>query len=691
MYFNLAKKNMVKNIRDYMLYFITVVIIIGIFFAFSSEDIPVYILGIMGGATQNIRAEMKELMDAISIFIMIGFAIIIIYSNSFFIKRRKNEIGVCLSLGMSKNRIAGVLFLESLLIVIIALIIGIAGGVVLSQVMMVGVFHMMGIGFANYKFIFSVSALFKTIIYFIVVFIIVGIINMSFAGMKISDSLSSKNKESFLMQKKISTSIITFIIGLLGIMLSYWILFWMMGPTVILSLISGIISIIVFMIGLVNLIIHVICKNEKLFFKGINIFAVRQMKINGSKLIITSIITSVLLLISMVGFILTMNTSATIFLSNHNSREIYMNDITPGIDANIYNNIGIDNVKSLNYIMKNSGASQKYNYDLSEKAIITGNLNIVGENGSETYNRFNIVSLKWYNKYMEMIGGVQDKLSPNEAIIIANTNSDLKLFERAGRNKQFKFAGTTYKVTKEKLVKNNNGIMYQEGIPTIILPVKIQSKDDGSKVLITQENKKINLEKYLTFSIPILSINAKVAKYNTVAAYGNLTNTLNKFVNNKNFKKVLEQNAQLNISRDYSNFTISSHVAEQQNMMQSKVVYTFTWIYISAIFLIGSALLLTLQIFIETTEEKERYKTLKNIGVSKTQISANVLKQVIIRFGIPFIFAGVNIILMAICFTSMNILGQDFKVVIITLIVSMLIYILYGVITYIKAKKIANE
>ena len=691
MYFNLAKKNMVKNIRDYMLYFITVVIIIGIFFAFSSEDIPVYILGIMGGATQNIRAEMKELMDAISIFIMIGFAIIIIYSNSFFIKRRKNEIGVCLSLGMSKNRIAGVLFLESLLIVIIALIIGIAGGVVLSQVMMVGVFHMMGIGFANYKFIFSVSALFKTIIYFIVVFIIVGIINMSFAGMKISDSLSSKNKESFLMQKKISTSIITFIIGLLGIMLSYWILFWMMGPTVILSLISGIISIIVFMIGLVNLIIHVICKNEKLFFKGINIFAVRQMKINGSKLIITSIITSVLLLISMVGFILTMNTSATIFLSNHNSREIYMNDITPGIDANIYNNIGIDNVKSLNYIMKNSGASQKYNYDLSEKAIITGNLNIVGENGSETYNRFNIVSLKWYNKYMEMIGGVQDKLSNNQAIIIANTNSDLKLFERAGRNKQFKFAGTTYKVTKEKLVKNNNGIMYQEGIPTIILPVKIQSKDDGSKVLITQENKKMNLKKYLTFSIPILSINAKAAKYNTVAAYGNLTNTLNKFVNNKNFKKVLEQNAQLNISRAYSNFTISSHVAEQQNMMQSKVVYTFTWIYISAIFLIGSALLLTLQIFIETTEEKERYKTLKNIGVSKTQISANVLKQVIIRFGIPFIFAGVNIILMAICFTSMNILGQDFKVVIITLIVSMIIYILYGVITYIKAKKIANE
>ena len=386
MYFNLAKKNMVKNIRDYMLYFITVVIIIGIFFAFSSEDIPVYILGVMGGATQNIRAEMKGLMDAISIFIMIGFAIIIIYSNSFFIKRRKNEIGVCLSLGMSKNRIAGVLFLESLLIVIIALIIGIAGGVVLSQVMMVGVLHMMGIGFANYKFIFSVSALFKTIIYFIVVFIIVGIINMSFAGMKISDSLSSKNKESLLIQKKVSTSIITFIIGLLGIILSYWILFWMMGPTVILSLISGIISIIVFMIGLVNLIIHVICKNEKLFFKGINIFAVRQMKINSSKLIITSIITSVLLLISMVGFILTMNTSATIFLSNHNNVEIYMNDITPGIDANIYNNsIGIDNVKTLNYIMKNSGASQKYNYDLSEKAIITGNLNIIGEKGSETY------------------------------------------------------------------------------------------------------------------------------------------------------------------------------------------------------------------------------------------------------------------------------------------------------------------
>ena len=683
MYFELAKKNIKNNLKDYILYFSTITAIVSIFFAFTSTDVANYILNLLGGLSGFKTRSMVDTKVVISALVMIGLAIIIIYSNSFFIKRRKKEIGVCLSLGMSKKSVAGVLFLEAILIAIIALVIGIIGGVVLSQLILFGMLHTVGLGITDYKFIFSLEALIETVVYFIGVFIVVGIINMSFASKKISNTLTERKKGSFLLQKKLVTSIITLIIGIIAVCSTYYI--WMLGNLERKQgfFVNGgmaIISTIIFMIGLVNIIIHITSKNEKVFLKGINIFSVCQLKANINRIIITSIITSSLLFISMFGIVTAMQSQKGLNLQN----------IMPGVDATIAPIIGINSPSDFAYIMDNSGANKEYDYTSRLNIDLEGNVKVTGDKGHRVYDSLSVMTLDWYNKYMKMIGKPEVKLGQNQTIIIANNEKSAKYFNGIGKKQSFEFAGKTYKDAQVQIMQNyqNN---YQPDQFTIILPVKISILNEGSHIKITENGKEIPMSNYkLNGWGPMVQIKAKKTEYNTVKAYKSLSTKLDKFISNKEVQKKLDLDVPI-YTGPLNNFMITSVVGERLGQTQNKVISGFTSGYIGIIFLVGSVILVGLQILIETSEEKEKYGTLKNIGVNEKEINSNLLKQIIIRFAIPFIFAGVNFVVFSVAWGFGRDFMNDFNLVPITLVLTLIIYILYTAITYAMAKKVIKK
>ena len=683
MYFELAKKNIKNNLKDYILYFSTITVIVSIFFAFTSTDVANYILNLLGGLSGFKTRSMVDTKVVISALVMIGLAIIIIYSNSFFIKRRKKEIGVCLSLGMSKKSVAGVLFLEAILIAIIALVIGIIGGVVLSQLILFGMLHTVGLGSADYKFIFSLEALIETVVYFIGVFIVVGIINMSFASKKISNTLTERKKGSFLLQKRLVTSIITLIIGIIAVCSTYYV--WMLGNLEIKQgfFVNGgmaIVSTIIFMIGLVNIIIHVISKNEKVFLKGINIFSTCQLKTNINRIIITSIITSSLLFISMFGIVTAMQSQKGLNLQN----------IMPGVDATIAPIIGINSPSDFAYIMDNSGANKEYDYTSRLNIDLQGNVKVTGDKGHRVYDSLSVMTLDWYNKYMKMIGKPEVKLGQNQTIIIANNEKSAKYFNGIGKKQSFEFAGKTYKDAQVQIMQNyqNN---YQPDQFTIILPVKISILNEGSHIKITENGKEIPMSNYkLNEWGPMVQIKAKKTEYNTVKAYKSLSTKLDKFISNKEVQKKLDLDVPI-YTGPLNNFMINSVVGERLGQTQNKVISGFTSGYIGIIFLVGSVVLVGLQVLIETSEEKEKYGTLKNIGVNEKEINSNLLKQIIIRFAIPFIFAGVNFVVFSVAWGFGRDFMNDFNLVPITLVLTLIIYILYTAITYAMAKKVIKK
>ena len=125
---------------------------------------------------------MNSALSGISVFIAFVLGCLIIYASMFLIKRRKKEFGVYLTLGMSKRKVSLILFIETLLIGILSLVIGIIVGVCFSQLMSVLVINMFEADMSAFEFSFSAAACTKTIIYFAIMYVIVMIFNTFVVG-----------------------------------------------------------------------------------------------------------------------------------------------------------------------------------------------------------------------------------------------------------------------------------------------------------------------------------------------------------------------------------------------------------------------------------------------------------------------------------------------------------------------------
>lgn len=106
--FKLIFRNIHKNIRDYLIYFLTLTLSVSLFYAFNSiSDQPAFSdMGITGSLLYD---QLGILLSALSVVIAVVLAFLIIYANQFLLKRRKKELGVYMVLGMKKDAFPGCL------------------------------------------------------------------------------------------------------------------------------------------------------------------------------------------------------------------------------------------------------------------------------------------------------------------------------------------------------------------------------------------------------------------------------------------------------------------------------------------------------------------------------------------------------------------------------------------------------
>ena len=172
----LSLKNIKKSMKDYAIYFFTLVLGVAIFYIFNSIDSQTVMLNI-NSRKEDIISLLTRLLSATSVFVSFILGSLIIYASRFLIKRRNKEFGVYLTLGMSKRKISFILFLETLLIGFISLGAGLILGVFASQLMSILVAKMFDADMSKFQFVFSFSALIKTCIYFGIMYFIVMIFN----------------------------------------------------------------------------------------------------------------------------------------------------------------------------------------------------------------------------------------------------------------------------------------------------------------------------------------------------------------------------------------------------------------------------------------------------------------------------------------------------------------------------------
>ena len=132
----LAFRNVRKSIGDYTVYFVTLMFAVMFFYAFNSVDAQQAVMEL----NENKATAAQMMVESIGIFstfVAITLAILILYANNFLIKRRNKELGIYLTLGMGKGRVAAIFMIETLIVGVIALAVGLLLGVLFSQVMSV--------------------------------------------------------------------------------------------------------------------------------------------------------------------------------------------------------------------------------------------------------------------------------------------------------------------------------------------------------------------------------------------------------------------------------------------------------------------------------------------------------------------------------------------------------------------------
>ncbi|PCN45175.1 ABC transporter permease [Brevibacillus laterosporus] len=138
--FNLVLRNMRRNMKSYLIYFVSMIFSIVIYYTFMSLQFNTQIAEVSGG-----DPYVKKAFEFSSGLLLLFVAIFMVYSNSFFTRKRKKEVGLYSLLGVRKRQVGMMLFFENLFLGVGALIVGIILGGFLSKAFLSLLVYLMNI------------------------------------------------------------------------------------------------------------------------------------------------------------------------------------------------------------------------------------------------------------------------------------------------------------------------------------------------------------------------------------------------------------------------------------------------------------------------------------------------------------------------------------------------------------------
>lgn len=191
MYIKLALRNARRSIKDYLIYIVTLTICVALFYAFLSISSSFYKPDI--GQEFNIDT-LGNWMKVTIILITLLLIFLVQYVNRFMFHRRQKEFAVQSVIGMEKNLTAWLFFIETFVIGLFALIIGIALGTICSQFITAMLLRMFQRPF-QFSFMLFPDTVLLTVAFFCLCFAITGLFQVkAIRKVKIIDMLRAERE-----------------------------------------------------------------------------------------------------------------------------------------------------------------------------------------------------------------------------------------------------------------------------------------------------------------------------------------------------------------------------------------------------------------------------------------------------------------------------------------------------------------
>lgn len=644
MLFKLSLKNMKKSFKDYAIYFLTLVLGVAIFYIFNSLDSQEAMLQVSSSKREMVQL-LVNLLSMVSVFVAVILGLLIVYANNFLISRRKKEFGIYMTLGMGKRQISKIILIETILIGIISLAVGIVIGVFGSQFMSILVAKLFSADMSQFQFVFSQEAFIKTCIYFTVMYLAVIVFNtISISRYKLIDLINATKKNEKIRIKNPILCILIFLGAVILLGYAYWKVTadsssLTSANKLLPPILMGTVGTVLVFWSLSGFILQVFQKLKSTYLRDTNMFVLRQI---NNKINTTVVSMSVICL--MLFMTITILSSS---LALRNTMQKELTEMTP-VDLNLYKTANLpekylqygtygkeikstteakeDSKRPLTETLESNGVDMKVLKDIVEIPIYATNdltwADFFGDEYEEVKAKFpgllydtaeQIIKISDYNKIAKLYGLNQYELNDDEYIVLCDFDSQVELRNETLKDGEniLNIAGKQYN-TKYNECKSGYILMSTSHTNTGIILVPdscpLTEQMQEQYFLAANYNANTEEEKEEIEKIFVSSESEFVQKLE------------DKGINLNGLTKISIMEASVGLT----------------------TIITFIAIYLGIVFLIASSAILALKQLTESSDNKQRYTILRKIGCDEKMINRALFRQIGIFFMMPLILAIIH-------------------------------------------------
>lgn len=652
--FNISLKNIRKSFKNYLIFFITTIFGVAIFYVFNSLSDQAVMLKI-NESNVSLIDTLGSIMSVISVFVAVVLGFLIVYANTFLIKRRNKEFGIYLILGMGKVKVAAILIIETVVIGIISMAAGLIVGIAASQGMSILIANLFEADLTKFRFVVSKAAIMKTILYFCIMYGVVLILDIIVSGSRRLINLINSGKKG---EKEINRNpvlcVIVFIIACILLGTAYYKVTTGMENIdsvagVAAQIVKGIVGTFLLMFSISGLFLLLVRAKKKFYYKKLNAFTTREISSKINTAVFSAGIISLMMFFSICCL-------STVF------------SVKKSIDNNIRKLIPVDiQYKTLH---TRDAANDPPIDELVDKLVkdksnledmFTVNIYHMYNNDNFYYNRiYEYMHVSEYNKVARRFGNEEIELKDDEYAVIGNMEQVIGKNYLKPNGAVITINGKEYKPQSENMYYGFVFIdNYEDCYGKYIVPDDVDFSDAEEHIEVLMADLKGDKKTYK-------DTNKKLYFDDVVDG-------------------AREGGYYMNVYCKYEIINIST---------RDTVVLVFVGIYLGIVFIITGAAILSLKLLSESVRNKEKYTVLRKIGVDNRMIKKSVFTQCMIYFGLPLFVAVLHSVFgIQTCTKIMSFYGKSGLLysILITALIIVLIYGGYALATYLGSIRILSE
>ena len=314
MLMKLALRNVRRSVRDYAVYFVTLTLGVAVFYAFNAIGDSRVLFEAQEGAENMFLASgasvfdiLSQVMTYFSVVVAVVLGFLVLYANRFVVRARKKEFGTYLLLGMSPRQVSSVVLMETLIVGVLALVVGLGLGFLISQAIAFATAGLIGVAISDYHLLFSIHSAQLTLGCFALIFVVVALFNaVQISRCKLATLLSANSRNERMPVRSPIVCFIVFVVSCLILAKAYaelnidgLVYFGEHFRIATLLMLVGTLGLFWSASGFFILLIQ---RLRGVYFKGLAMFTMRQIATKVNTAFVSLWAVSVLLFFSIVVF-----------------------------------------------------------------------------------------------------------------------------------------------------------------------------------------------------------------------------------------------------------------------------------------------------------------------------------------------------------------------------------------------------